>query len=92
MDYQFRPYGRDLGEGPPARARVAKPNVSRDLLRGAREIAVFLFGTATARRRVYDLHAEGLLPTFNLGKSICARRSSLMAWIETQERRSGEVA
>ena len=92
MDYQIDRYRRDVGEDTFARPRAAKPYVSRDLLRGAREIAVFLFGTPTARRRVYDLHAEGVLPTFNLGKSICARRSSLMSWIETQERRSGEVA
>lgn len=87
--------GQQQWLGPDRRRRhwnSKEQSVSRDLLRGAREIAVFLFGTPAARRRVYDLHAEGVLPTFTLGKSICARRSSLMTWIENQERRSGEVA
>jgi hypothetical protein len=88
MNYHFDRFGDDIF----AKARAARHHVSPDIMQGAREIAVFLFGTPKARRRVYDLHAEGVLPTFNLGKTICARRTSLIAWIENQERRSGEVA
>ncbi len=58
---------------------------SRDLLRGADEIAAYLFGAATDRRKVYHLAATSKLPVFKLGSMICARRSVLLRWIEAQE-------
>lgn len=58
-----------------------------DMLRGAEEIALFLFGARTERRKVYHLAATSHLPTFKLGSMICARRSVLLRWIEEQELR-----
>jgi hypothetical protein len=73
--------------------------LATDILRGAEAIAVFLFGTANARRQVYRLSTEvppGMrLPTFKLGNgTLCARRSAILRWINEQElaRTSGEAA
>jgi hypothetical protein len=60
---------------------------SRDLLRGAEQIAEFLFGDQKLRRQVYHLAATSTLPTFKLGSMICARKSVLLKWIEDQEGR-----
>jgi len=59
--------------------------VADDLLEGANEIARFLFGPKGKRRRVYYLIASSGLPVFRLGETICARRSTLRAWIAEQE-------
>ena len=58
-----------------------------DLLRGADEIAAFLYGEPGRRRKVYYLAAHSRLPVFRLGSVLCARRSVLMQWIESQERK-----
>ena len=58
-----------------------------DLLRGADEIAKFLYGQPGGRRQVYYLAAHSRLPVFRLGSVLCARRSVLMQWIESQERK-----
>lgn len=63
------------------------PEFSKDLLRGADEIAAFLYGDAALRRKVYHLAATSHMPVFKLGSMICARKSVLMQWIEAQERR-----
>jgi hypothetical protein len=60
---------------------------AQDLLRGAEEIAEFLFGDQKLRRQVYHLAATSTLPTFKLGSMICARKSVLLKWIEDQEGR-----
>jgi hypothetical protein len=65
----------------------ADEQLSRDLLRGADELALFLYGDASFRRKVYHLAATSNLPIFKLGAMICARKSVLLAWIEDQERR-----
>jgi hypothetical protein len=62
-------------------------DLSRDLLRGADEIAQFLFGAENRRRKVYHLVATSKLPVFKLGSMICARKSILLKWIEDQEGR-----
>ena len=67
------------------------PTFAQDLLRGAEEIAQFLFDDANARRRVYHLVATSRLPHFKLGSMICARRSTLEKWIEEQESRSPRI-
>lgn len=59
-----------------------------DILRGADRIAEELFGHAKYRRKVYHLAATGNLPVFRLGSTLCARRSTLIAYIEEQERQS----
>ena len=58
-----------------------------DMLRGAEEIALFLFGDEKLRRQVYHLAATSTLPTFKLGSMICARKSVLLKWVEDQEGR-----
>ena len=62
--------------------------LAQDLLRGAEEIAAFLFGDRRQRRKVYHLAETSRLPVFRLGSVLCARRSVLMAWIAEQERRA----
>ncbi len=62
--------------------------LSEDLMSGADAIAEFMFGDSseTNKRRVY--HAKDKLgaPMFKLGGTVCARRSTILAWIESQER------
>jgi hypothetical protein len=45
-----------------------------DMLRGADEIAYFLYGDRDQRRKIYHLVATSRLPVFKLGSMICARR------------------
>jgi hypothetical protein len=63
------------------------PEFADDLLRGAEEIAEFLFGDRKQRRKVYHLVATSNLPVFKLGSMICARKSVLLKWVESQESR-----
>lgn len=61
--------------------------IGDDLLRGAEEIAHFLYGDRKHRRKVY-YNASGAtvgMPVFRIGSVICARKSKLLAWIELQE-------
>lgn len=60
--------------------------IADDLLEGAEEIALFMFGSPDKRRRVYHLASRSGLPLFRLGEVICARRSTLRAWIAEQEK------
>ena len=60
-------------------------NLSDDLLQGAGAIAEFMFGNARKRRQVYHLAQTTCLPVFKLGATLCARRSTLLAYIEAQE-------
>jgi hypothetical protein len=64
------------------------PELADDLLRGADEIAKFIFGERGSRRKVYYLAECTRLPVFRLGSVLCARKSVVMAWIETQEGRA----
>jgi hypothetical protein len=67
----------------------AEPALADDLLRGAQEIAEFMFGDRTERRQVYHLasevRAEDRLPVFRLGAILCARKSTLLAWVAKRE-------
>lgn len=58
-----------------------------DLLRGADEIAEFIFGKRGGRRKIYYLAETSHLPVFRLGAVLCARRSVLLRWISGQETR-----
>jgi hypothetical protein len=69
---------------------TAEPCLADDLLRGAEEIAQFIFGDPRQRRKVYHAAAMSRLPTFRLGAMLCARKSTLMKWIEEQESKTGE--
>jgi hypothetical protein len=66
-----------------------QPELADDLLRGADEIARFIFGGARARRKVYYLAECTKLPVFRLGSVLCARKSVLLNWIADQEQRHG---
>ena len=71
----------------PGKGVEAEPtlSLSSDLLRGAEAIAEFMFGDRNKRRLVYHLADTGRLPVFKLGSILCARRTTLIAWIEEQE-------
>ncbi len=68
--------------------------LSEDLLRGANEIAVFMFGETKYRRQIYYLTGEAPrgLPHFKMGSVICARKSTIRNWIKEQEGRFKTVA
>lgn len=70
-----------------ARVEPAGLALADDLMTGAPAIAEFMFGTDTEtnRRRVYHAADKLGLPTFKLGGTVCARRSTILRWIEQQE-------
>jgi hypothetical protein len=58
---------------------------------GAENIAIVIYGEAEGQRegnirRIYHAISKKELPTFKLGGRVHARRSTIMAWIESQER------
>jgi hypothetical protein len=55
-----------------------------DIIEGAAEIGAYL---AMKPGRIYHLAERGGLPTFKIGKHLCARRSTLLRWIQKQEAR-----
>ena len=61
--------------------------LSEDLMIGAGAISTFMFGDDSEpnRRRVYHAADKHGLPTFKLGGTITARRSTILKWIEDQE-------
>jgi hypothetical protein len=64
-------------------------SISDDLLLGAAEIAVELFGADETRfrKRVYHLcnGTKRPIPHFRVGSKLAARRSTLRAWVSEQE-------
>lgn len=66
------------------------PEFSDDLLRGAKAIAMFIFGSCDAKsvRRVYYLAEKTNLPWFEFGSMLSARRSALLKWVREQEERN----
>ncbi|MBC7907539.1 MAG: hypothetical protein H7Y60_12445 [Rhodospirillaceae bacterium] len=64
-----------------AQAMGAKKNPVT--LRGAREIAEYIFGSAdaTACRRVYHLIDKGLIPTRRIGGAILADKAAIDGWL-----------
>ena len=63
-------------------------NLPKDLLEGAAEIAAFLFGDSARRRTIFHLAHSDELPIFRMGATICARRSTILAW---RREREGEL-
>jgi hypothetical protein len=63
-------------------------DLSGELLEGAGALAVFFYGSDSfkERRKIYHLVEGQRLPTFRIGKKICARRSTLQTWIIEQEK------
>lgn len=82
------PKSRRVGEDCLAPRVGNSSAIAGDMLHGADEIAVFLFGDQKQRRRVYNLVNRNGLPVFRIGVNICARKQVLLDWIATQERRS----
>ena len=62
-----------------------------DILRGADDIAAFLYGERGHRRKVYNLIERNHLPHFRLGSTVCARKSVLLGWIKSQEELNAHV-
>jgi len=58
-----------------------------DLLRGAAEIAVWLYGDSKFRRRVYHLVEKTNFPHFKIGSQIHAQKSVLRAHFNDQSKR-----
>ncbi len=56
-----------------------------DKLEGAEAIAEYLFGDPAERTKVYTLVHEAKIPVFRMSRKLCARKSTLMRWIEQQE-------
>ncbi|MEI6560262.1 MAG: hypothetical protein WCO00_17830 [Rhodospirillaceae bacterium] len=52
---------------------------------GAGEASQVLYGSDKYKRRVYRLAEKGAIPVFKVGGTLCARRSTLLAWVEAQE-------
>jgi hypothetical protein len=61
------------------------PEFSSDLLRGAAAIAEFLYGDRNHRRKIFYLCKRTNFPHFRIGAMICARKSSILRWIDDQE-------
>lgn len=61
--------------------------LAQDLMSGAEAIALFMFGEASEanKRKVYHAAQKLGLPTFRIGGTLCARRSTILTWIERQE-------
>lgn len=57
-------------------------NVAGDMLRGANAIAHFL---GFPQRTIYHAVSKGQIPCFRIGEQVCARKSTLLAWIAEQE-------
>lgn len=53
-----------------------------DILTGHKAIARFL---GLSPRQVSWHDEQGNLPTFRIGRTVCARKSTLLQWIEDQE-------
>ncbi len=68
---------------------TSEATLGDDLLRGADEIAKYIFGDVKHRRKVYYLTGEATkgLPHFKIGSLICARKSTILNWIAGQEAR-----
>jgi hypothetical protein len=71
----------------PSVPNTTAEGIADDMLCGADEIAQFLFGPNSSRRKVYYLAASTRIPVFRLGTKLCARRSVLLNWIAGQENR-----
>lgn len=63
-----------------------------DLLFGATAISNFMLGNTAEenRKRIYGMVRRRLIPTFYLGATVCARKSSLLNFIEEKERTGGD--
>ena len=65
-----------------------QPEPELDILSGHKAISTFL-GLTTRQVEWHD--EKGNLPTFKLGRTVCARKSKLLAWVQEQEQKRGET-
>ena len=70
---------------PVTTASSSDSTLAHDVLVGGEAIALFMFGDASQRKRVFNLAENNALPVFRLGRTLAARKSTLMRWIEEQE-------
>ncbi len=90
---ELEPYAPSSAGGeiePSDGGRPRSFDLADDLLRGAERIAEFVYGDRRHRRKIYHLVQTKRLPVFHLGSTLCARRSTLIAWIEDQEIKATE--
>lgn len=68
---------------------VTTEPLADDILKGAAAIASYLFGSDghRYRRKVYHWAETSKLPVFRLGSVLCARKSVLVDFIASQEKR-----
>jgi hypothetical protein len=64
---------------------TAEPCLADDLLRGADEIAEFIYKDKRQRRKIYHLAETSKFPVFRLGGMLCGRKSRILKHIEQQE-------
>jgi len=67
--------------------RPGDESLADDLLIGADVIAEFIYGDRSQRRKIYYLRKASRIPIFTFRSQLCARKSTLKAWIEEQEKR-----
>jgi hypothetical protein len=72
--------------------QAAEPCLADDVLRGAEQIADFLFGDRRQTRKIYHIASTSHFPSFRLGAILCARKSKIIEWISAQERKNGGSA
>ena len=63
--------------------------LSDDMLKGAARIAAF---TGFEPREIYRFHDTGALPTFKVGRHICARKSELEARLRGLQKQSEHIS
>lgn len=66
----------------------ARNQPEADLLTGIADIAEHL---SWPERRVLHMHEKGLIPTFKLGRAVCARRSALARHFADLEAKAAEA-
>jgi hypothetical protein len=68
---------------------IDEPDLAKDMVVGAEDIAVWLFGSSDKARRVYYLAEKSRLPTFAFGRTrIAIRKSVVRAFYWAKERRA----
>lgn len=82
MKSAARPAARRSESIPGPESNAHLDPATADLLHGHKEIAKFLGLTP---RQVSWHDERGNLPTFKLGRAVCARKSKLIEWVEGLE-------
>lgn len=65
-------------------------NLNDDILRGAEAIQAFL--GFEKRSQVYHYASKGEIPVFRMGRVLCARKSTLLRFIEQRESEAAKPA